>query len=150
MGTNTLKLKVAERVEEPGNILRLRLVEASGAVLPAFEAGAHLDLHLEDGSTDLWRQYSLCSDPATSDAYEIGVLLDPKSRGGSVAVHKLAQVGSTFTVEGPRNHFPLEETAKTSVLFGGGIGVTPMLAWRSACMCLAAISSCITAHARRA
>lgn len=98
MGTNTLKLKVAERVEEPGNILRLRLVEASGAVLPAFEAGAHLDLHLEDGSTDLWRQYSLCSDPATSDAYEIGVLLDPKSRGGSVAVHKLAQMRMLFQI----------------------------------------------------
>lgn len=128
MGANTLKLKVAERIEEPGNILRLRLVEASGAALPPFEAGAHLDLHLVDGATDLWRQYSLCSDPAKSDAYEIGVLLDPKSRGGSVAVHKLAQAGSTFEVEGPRNHFPLEEKADISVLLGGGIGITPMLA----------------------
>ena len=128
MGTNTLKLKVAERIEEPGNILRLRLVEASGAALPAFDAGAHLDLHLKDGQTDLWRQYSLCSDPAKSEAYEIGVLLDPKSRGGSVAVHKLAELGRTFEVEGPRNHFPLEESAEKSVLLGGGIGITPMLA----------------------
>ncbi len=95
--------------------------------LPAFEAGAHLDLHLKDGSTDLWRQYSLCSDPA-NHAYEIGVLRDPKSRGGSVAVHKLAQAGSTFEVDGPRNHFPLEEKAEVSVLLGGGIGITPMLA----------------------
>ena len=56
------------------------------------------------------------------------VLLDPKSRGGSVAVHRLAQVGSVFEVDGPRNHFPLAEQAEKTVLFGGGIGITPMLA----------------------
>jgi ferredoxin-NADP reductase len=128
MATSPLKLKIAKRIEEPGSILRLRLVAASGAVLPAFEAGAHLDLHLLDGPLDLWRQYSLCSDPAEQGYYEIGVLLDPKSRGGSKAVHRLAQVGTEFEVEGPRNHFPLDETATKSVLLGGGIGVTPMLA----------------------
>lgn len=128
MATSPMKLKVAKRIEEPGGILRLRLVAASGAVLPTFEAGAHLDLHLVDGPLDLWRQYSLCSDPAEQSFYEIGVLLDPKSRGGSTAVHRLAQVGAEFEVEGPRNHFPLEEKARKTVLLGGGIGVTPMLA----------------------
>lgn len=124
----SLQLKVVERVVEPGNILRLRLVGEDGQNLPQFEAGAHLDLHLNDDATDLWRQYSLCSDPAQSAFYEIGVLLDPKSRGGSVAVHRLAQVGTRFEVDGPRNHFPLVEQAEKTVLFGGGIGVTPMLA----------------------
>ena len=128
MATSPMKLKVAKRIEEPGSILRLRLVAAPGAALPTFEAGAHLDLHLVDGTLDLWRQYSLCSDPAEQGFYEIGVLLDPKSRGGSTAVHRLAQVGAEFEVEGPRNHFPLEEKATKTVLLGGGIGVTPMLA----------------------
>ncbi|GEO84751.1 MULTISPECIES: PDR/VanB family oxidoreductase [Alphaproteobacteria] len=128
MADKTLTLTIAERHDEPGNIVRLRLVDAGGAVLPAFEAGAHLDLHLRDGSTDLWRQYSLCSDPAETGFYEIGVLLDPKTRGGSAAVHRLAVPGATFEVEGPRNHFPLSEEATTTVLLGGGIGVTPMLA----------------------
>ncbi len=128
MSGKTLELMIAERIEEPGNILRLRLADPKGAALPAFEAGAHLDLHLKDGEIDLWRQYSLCSNPATADFYEIGVLLDPKSRGGSRAVHRLATPGTRFEVEGPRNHFPLEESARKTVLLGGGIGITPMLA----------------------
>ncbi|MBC2775228.1 oxidoreductase [Rhizobium sp. AQ_MP] len=128
MTSQGLTLKIAERLEEPGNILRLRLARPDGRPLPKFEAGAHLDLRLNDGKVDLWRQYSLCSDPAETGFYEIGVLLDPKTRGGSAAVHKLALPGVVFEVDGPRNHFPLAETARKTVLFGGGIGVTPMLA----------------------
>ncbi|MEH0073371.1 PDR/VanB family oxidoreductase [Pannonibacter sp. Pt2] len=124
----TLELTVTERIEEPGNIIRLRLASPGGEPLPPFTAGAHLDIHLQDGGLDLWRQYSLCSDPATNTAYEIGVLKDPKSRGGSEAVHRLATPGARFRIEGPRNHFPLEESATRTVLFGGGIGITPMLA----------------------
>lgn len=125
--SNSLTLRVVERLDDRGQIARLRLEPLSGA-LPAFTAGAHLDLHLQDGPLDLWRQYSLCSDPAETGFYEIGVLKDPSSRGGSVAVHHLATEGATFTVEGPRNHFPLVEDAAHSVLIGGGIGITPMIA----------------------
>ena len=118
-----LKLTVAERIDEPGDIARIRLV---GPVLPAASAGAHLDLYLPE--LDIWRQYSLCSDPAETGFYEIGVLKDPASRGGSIEVHRLAQPGAVIEVEGPRNHFPLEESAQKTVLFGGGIGITPMIA----------------------
>lgn len=121
--TDAMTLTVAERYDDRGNIARIRL---SGDGLSAFSAGAHLDLYLPD--LDMWRQYSLCSDPAETGFYEIGVLKDPKSRGGSVAVHELAQPGATFAVEGPRNHFPLDEGAETTVLLGGGIGITPMIA----------------------
>lgn len=119
----TLTLTVSQRIDDRGDITRIRL---TGKDLPAFTAGAHLDLYLPD--LDLWRQYSLCSDPAETGSYEIGVLKDPKSRGGSQAVHRLAQPGATFTVKGPRNHFPLAEDAEKTVLLGGGIGITPMIA----------------------
>lgn len=128
MISERLNLKIAERFEEPGNILRLRLERTDGAPLSPFSAGAHLDLRLKDETLDLWRQYSLCSDPAETGFYEIGVLLDPKTRGGSAAVHRLARPDVVFEVEGPRNHFPLAENADRTVLFGGGIGITPMLA----------------------
>lgn len=123
-----MHLTVIDRIEEPGNIIRLRLARADGAPLPPVTAGAHLDLHLVGPDLDLWRQYSLCSDSAQSDHYEIGVLRDPASRGGSEAVHRLAQPGFVLEVEGPRNLFPLAEEAAHSVLLGGGIGITPMLA----------------------
>ncbi|WP_152988250.1 PDR/VanB family oxidoreductase [Paracoccus sp. MKU1] len=128
MTFNTLSLIVLKRIEEPGNIVRLRFGRPDGGALPPFTAGGHLDIHLLDEDLDMWRQYSLCSDPAETGFYEIGVLRDPKSRGGSEAVHRLARQGASFDIEGPRNHFPLEENASLSVLFGGGIGVTPMLA----------------------
>ncbi|MFN4154351.1 MAG: PDR/VanB family oxidoreductase [Paracoccaceae bacterium] len=126
--TDTMHLTLTDRIEEPGNIIRLRFARADGAALPPVTPGAHLDIHLSDGPLDLWRQYSLCSDSAQTDFYEIGVLRDPKSRGGSEAVHRLARPGTVFRIEGPRNHFPLDETASRTVLLGGGIGITPMLA----------------------
>ncbi len=124
--TQTQTLTVIGRQDDLGQIARIQLAPPKGQPLPAFTAGAHLDLYLPD--VDMWRQYSLCSDPAETGFYEIGVLKDPKSRGGSDAVHRLAQPGATFQVEGPRNHFPLAETADFIVLLGGGIGVTPMIA----------------------
>lgn len=125
--TGAMTLTVTDRIEEPGNIIRLRLKAADGRPLPVFTAGAHLDLHLTGDGLDLWRQYSLCSDPAQGGFYEIGVLRDPASRGGSEAVHRVALAGAALTVEGPRNHFPLTEDAARTHLFAGGIGVTPML-----------------------
>lgn len=126
--TQTMTLRLARRIDEPGNIARLRLAAPDGAPLPAFTAGAHLDIHVVDGDVDLWRQYSLCSDPAETGFYEIGVLRDPQSRGGSETLHRIAQEGASFEVEGPRNHFPLTEDAPETVLLGGGIGITPMIA----------------------
>ena len=148
MEEQTLTLKIAERIEEPGNIVRLRLVDPEGAALPKFEAGAHLDLHLRDGALDLWRQYSLCSDPAETGFYEIGVLLDPKTRGGSSAVHRLAVPGARFEVEGPRNHFPLAEDAERRCCSAAASGSRRCWRWRSVFTRSVAISRCTTARGR--
>jgi vanillate O-demethylase ferredoxin subunit len=74
------------------------------------------------------RPYSLCGDPRARDAYRLGVLRDPASRGGSVAVHDALAEGTRLRIGAPRNHFPLADDAPYSVLMGGGIGITPMLA----------------------
>jgi ferredoxin-NADP reductase len=125
MQTNALVLTVAERIDDKGDVMRLTLT-GEGA-LPEFTAGAHIDLLVETANGPVWRQYSLCGDPADRAAYRLGILKDPASRGGSVALHTGLKTGDTIHVEGPRNHFPLVMEASETVLFGGGIGVTPML-----------------------
>lgn len=127
MPTTSLLLRVVERVEDRGDILQLALEAADGSSLPPFDAGSHLELHVKHGSFDHWRQYSLCGDPAERDIYRLGILKDPNSRGGSIALHEMAKPGIVVEANGPRNHFPLHEHAGRSILLGGGIGITPML-----------------------
>jgi len=120
-----IEVVVKQRRLETPDIVVVELADSAGRALPDFAAGAHIDLDLGNG---LIRQYSLSRLPgASGDRYEIGVLRDAYSRGGSVAVHQLG-VGSALMISPPRNHFPLVPGRHMSLLFGGGIGVTPMLA----------------------
>lgn len=74
------------------------------------------------------RQYSLCGNPADRQVYRLGILKDPNSRGGSIAAHERLSEGPAVEIGVPRNLFPLEAGARRSILVGGGIGVTPMIA----------------------
>jgi ferredoxin-NADP reductase len=92
--------------------------------LPAFTAGAHIDVHLAPG---LVRSYSLCNSMCERHRYVIAVNLDRKSRGGSRMIHDTWRVGTMLSISPPRNNFPLYEQATHSVLIAGGIGITPLL-----------------------
>ncbi|XUA20921.1 PDR/VanB family oxidoreductase [Citrobacter sp. OP27] len=118
-----LTLQVIRR-ELQGEVVLLTLAHADGIPLPAFSAGAHIDLHLTE---DLIRPYSLCGDPQDRQHYQLGILKGGNSQGGSLAVHALRE-GDAITVSEPRNLFTLDERAGHSLLIGGGIGITPMLA----------------------
>lgn len=120
----TLQVRVARKAAEAQDIVTLELVAADGAALPAFSAGSHIDVQLPNGFT---RQYSLCNDPQETHRYQIGVLRDAASRGGSAAVHDLVKEGDVLTISAPRNHFGLAHEAKKHLLLAGGIGVTPIL-----------------------
>jgi vanillate O-demethylase ferredoxin subunit len=120
----TLQVRVARKALEAQDIVTLELVAADGKALPAFSAGSHVDVQLPGGIT---RQYSLCNDPQETHRYLIGVLRDPASRGGSLAVHDRVKEGDVLTISAPRNHFGLAHEAKKSLLLAGGIGVTPIL-----------------------
>ena len=123
-----LKVRVAGKVSEADGISSFELVSVDGTPLPAFDAGAHIDVHLRDG---LVRQYSLCNPPHERHRYQIAVLRDPSSRGGSTAMHDEIEAGHVITISAPKNHFPLEPASR-SLLFAGGIGVTPLLAMAEA------------------
>jgi vanillate O-demethylase ferredoxin subunit len=119
-----LAVRVAARTEEALGIAVFDLVAADGAPLPAFEAGAHIDVRVAPG---IVRQYSLCNAPWERHRYQIGVLRTPDSRGGSAGLHERLRVGDPLCISAPRNHFPLVPQARNSLLLAGGIGVTPLI-----------------------
>ena len=124
-----MKLRVS-RVREVSNEVRsfeLRALE--GEALPPFTAGAHLTLSLPlNGGVAAERHYSIVSNPTDSDGYEIAVLLDPESRGGSRYMHQAVVAGTVLVASPPLNDFRLVEGAQRSILIAGGIGITPILA----------------------
>jgi tetrachlorobenzoquinone reductase len=91
---------------------------------PAFTAGAHIDLHLPNG---LVRSYSLLNSQEEVGRYQIGVLHDRSSRGGSSWVHSELRAGDVLSISKPKNNFALVEDAPRSVFVSGGIGITPLL-----------------------
>lgn len=108
---------------EAQGIVSVELRALDGSSLPAFEAGSHIDLHLDNG---LVRSYSLFNDADERHRYVVGVLNDKNSRGGSRFVHEKLRVGQTLKISAPRNNFELNENADQTILVAGGIGITPI------------------------
>jgi vanillate O-demethylase ferredoxin subunit len=123
MTMNTLPVHVTCKRQEALDIASFTLTAMEGALLPAFEAGAHIDVHVAPGVV---RQYSLCNDPQERGHYRIAVLREPKSRGGSAGMHEQVSEGQLLNISQPRNHFPLAPAGPVRLL-AGGIGITPLL-----------------------
>lgn len=123
--TDTLQVRVRAMIHEADGILSFELVPMPPLKeLPAFTAGAHIDLHLPNG---LIRSYSLLNNPQERHRYRVGINKDAQSRGGSRYLHEVLRAGDTLVISAPRNNFPLDEQAALNVFFAGGIGITPMM-----------------------
>ncbi|MBH3430322.1 PDR/VanB family oxidoreductase [Pseudomonas alkylphenolica] len=120
-----LEVYVSRKSVEAVGVCSFELMAANAAELPAFTAGAHVDVQVAPGLT---RQYSLCNAPDERGRYLIAVLEEPASRGGSRRMHADIAEGSTLTIGNPRNLFDLDLSGERYVLFAGGIGITPILA----------------------
>lgn len=134
-----IQVVVVKRTVEAEDIVTFELADALARPLPPFEAGAHIDVEVGGG---VIRQYSLCNAPGETHRYLIGVLKDPASRGGSRAMHESLAVASVLHISAPRNLFALAPAAHT-ILVGGGIGITPLLAMAE---CLAGSSASFELH----
>lgn len=133
MTPGLIEVRVVARWAEAEDICRLQLQRLDGQPLPAYEAGAHVDLHLPGPAPGLVRPYSLCdAGSAAPQHYTLAVLRVPASRGGSAAVHDLLQAGAVLHIGAPRNLFALQPGAARHLLLAGGIGITPLLsmAWQ--------------------
>ncbi len=116
-------VEVRRREDVSDGVVTLTLADPTGADLPEWAPGAHIDLIM---TPSLVRQYSLCGDTANRGEWQVGVLLDPDSRGGSQFVHDKLHEGTTVRVRGPRNHFPLVGSSRY-LFIAGGIGITPLV-----------------------
>jgi vanillate O-demethylase ferredoxin subunit len=125
MTQKSRQLRVAGITPIARDVLRLRLAAEDGQRLPAFTAGAHIEIAFDR----FRRSYSLTSSPKDRAAYEICVLGTPRSRGGSQYIHEQLRVGDPITLDAgsPVNAFALNTDAAHSVFIAGGIGITPFI-----------------------
>jgi ferredoxin-NADP reductase len=119
-----LQLTLRQIRWEAEDIVSFELAPTDGRSLPAFTAGAHVDLKLPE---DRVRSYSLVNDPSETQRYVIAVHRAPDGRGASTWLHSVPRVGERFAVSAPRNQFELDEGAAHSVFIAGGVGITPIL-----------------------
>ncbi|OZG26170.1 oxidoreductase [Williamsia sp. 1138] len=121
----TFDLTLVKRETIAADIVQLTLARPDNGDLPSWEPGAHIDLHLGEQPTMI-RQYSLCSSPADPTHYQVAVLREPQSRGGSTYVIDHLHPGDTVPISPPRNHFALVPSRRY-VFVAGGIGITPII-----------------------
>ncbi len=125
----SIEARIAARASVAPDICALEIEARDGTPLPAFDAGAHIDVHVGG----FVRQYSLLGAPGAAPLrYRIAVLKTAASRGGSEAVHARLHAGSTLRISAPRNLFPLQSQSPWSLLVAGGIGITPLLSMAQA------------------
>ena len=125
MSARSIQVRLQQIRWEAQGIASYEFVPAGNESLPAFTAGAHIDLSLPQGLT---RSYSLTNAPSDPDRYVIAVQREAGGRGGSSWMHTVPRVGDVLRVGAPGNDFELAEGAQESVFIAGGIGITPVMA----------------------
>jgi hypothetical protein len=129
LGGGPLALVISGARQLTPRIRAFELRHLAGEPLPAITAGAHLrvPVRLADGQAAT-RHYSISSNPARRDAWEIAVLLHEDGSGGSRFIHQAYALGSILCCDPPRNDFGLRPGPDPAVLIAGGIGITPIKA----------------------
>ena len=123
-----LRVQVHREWAPATGIAAFELVPITG-VLPTFQPGSHIDVHLPNG---LALQYSITNGPGETSYYRIGVKHEPDSTGGSICRHETVREGDVLAISEPRNNFPLRRDSMRTVLLAGGIGITPLLSMAQA------------------
>ncbi|WP_210092706.1 reductive dehalogenase [Ruegeria sp. HKCCSP346] len=121
-----MRVAVTKVEKMTADVTKYEFASLDGAPLPGWTAGAHLDVLV---APEFLRQYSMSGDPSDRTKYQIGVLREDDGRGGSALLHRIFSEGRKVFVSNPINHFELDERATRTFLMGGGIGITPMIAF---------------------
>ncbi|KEJ88196.1 reductive dehalogenase [Sulfitobacter donghicola] len=120
-----IQVEVSKVEHAAEGVIKYEFRAIDGSDLPEWQAGAHLDIVV---TPEFLRQYSMSGDPADRSRYQIAVLREEDGRGGSKMMQRIFQTGRRIFISHPINHFALDAGARHSILMGGGIGITPMIA----------------------
>lgn len=120
----TRTVLVQSRHAEGKDLIRLVLQDPSGAPLPPWSAGAHVDLI----AGAYRRKYSLCGPANAAKTLQVVIQRETEGRGGSRHFCDTLEAGSSLQLAGPKNLFRLDENAPHTVLIAAGIGITPIIA----------------------
>lgn len=115
--------RIAEKRRETSKVTAfiLETVDDTSGVVPVLP-GSHVRLKL---GGKLVRAYSVVG--GDSKRFELGIALDPASRGGSKYLHEQAKVGDVLTVGRITTSFPLATDADEHIIIAAGIGITAFL-----------------------
>lgn len=127
LGTGELELVITGIRQLTPRIRAYELRRPDGSELPPFAAGAHLSVPVPLAGVVETRTYSIASNPARRNAYEIAVLREESGRG-SDAIHRHYSLGMLLRCPMPKNAFALHQDTRPAVLIAGGIGITPIKA----------------------
>ena len=129
LGDGPMELVISGVRQLTPRIRAYEMRDPDGAELPPVKAGSHLvvPVMLTNGEASV-RHYSICSNPAQRDVYEIAVLREEDGEGGSVSVHEQFNLGLRLFCARPDNYFELHNDARPAVLIAAGIGITPIKA----------------------
>jgi ferredoxin-NADP reductase/predicted pyridoxine 5'-phosphate oxidase superfamily flavin-nucleotide-binding protein len=128
-GNGPLPLVISGIRQLAPNVRAFELRDPDGNELPSVTAGSHIQLPVKLANGELIkRHYSICSNPARRDIYEVAILREDEGNGGSKTIHQTYQLGQRLHCDLPNNNFELDETLSPKVLIAGGIGITPLKA----------------------
>ena len=121
-----IRVEVTKAEKMTADVTKYEFQPLDGAELPEWTAGAHLDVVV---APEFLRQYSLSGDPADPSRHTRSPSCARMAAAAAPQLmHRIFAEGRKVFISHPINHFPLEESASSSILLAGGIGVTPMIA----------------------
>lgn len=127
LGNGPLALVISGIRQLAPNVRAYELRDPDGATLPPVIAGSYLEVPVMlPGGVLSHRNYSISSNPARRDAYEIAVQEETDGQGGSAFVHRHFALGMQLFCPMPANNFVLHSDQRPAVLIAGGIGITPI------------------------
>jgi 3-ketosteroid 9alpha-monooxygenase subunit B len=121
-------LKVTRVIEETHDTRSVILeIPAELQALFAYRAGQFLTFRVAVDDDHLVRCYSLASSPDTESEHKVTIKRVPDGRVSNW-FHDGLSAGDSLNVMKPAGHFVIQQNTGPIVLFGGGSGITPIIA----------------------